>query len=245
MGLGVASKEIICLLDDDVELPADWSIKIINAYKNNSKLGAYGGRDHLQTGEDRLDNPPAAKIVGTYTWDGRLFGNHHCGAEKSPMFVDLIKGANLSFRRIAFPIMKIDSNLEGLGAEICSEIDICLTIKKAGYQVVYDNDNYILHFAAPRLGDDNRHDLFSSKMPGRIFNESFTTGKFRSKFEIIMFFFRSLLIGTHIRPGIIRSVFLIKKHGLKVLKLPFVNIVFVLNGIKKGMQIRKEMSMLK
>src|SRR5690606_1766190 len=123
LGLSKVNGEIICLLDDDVWLPNEWIETIEIAFSNNRQLGAFGGRDHLQLShEPHLANLPLAKVVGKYKWYGILVGNHHCGVQKSPINVDVLKGCNLSFRRIAFPRMEIDPSLESFGAEICSEI---------------------------------------------------------------------------------------------------------------------------
>jgi glycosyltransferase involved in cell wall biosynthesis len=169
LGFSKAQNEIICLLDDDVWLPPDWSMKIREAFEANKKLGVFGGQDYLQTGGQHLINPPLARFVGIFKWYTHI-GNHHCGAQKSPVKVDVIKGVNLSFRRSSFIPMQIDPALEGQGAETCWEMDLCLRVGRAGFDIIYDNDNYVLHYWSPRLGFDNRNAVFSPAWPQRIFN---------------------------------------------------------------------------
>ena len=238
LGLANVSNEIICLLDDDVALPPDWSFKISKAFSEDIKLGAFGGRDHLQHASADLSNPPLAKEVGVFRWNGHK-GYHHCGSQKSPIRVDVIKGVNLSFRKAAFINMEIDATLQGQGAETCWEIDICQRIIIAGYNCVYDNDNYVLHFWSPRLGFDNRTDVFAPAWPKRVFNEAFVMAKFRPLTEFFVWIGRLFLVGSRFQPGIIWSFLLINKHGIKVLTLPWRNMIFIKNGAITGFKKRQ------
>ena len=242
-GLSSASGTIICLIDDDVWLPPDWALKISNAYKANSNLGAYGGRDHLQlSNEPHLSDPPLALTVGMFQWNGSLIGNHHCGSVNSPVGVDVLKGVNLSFRRDALPGMQIEQGLEGHGAETCWEVDICQRVKLAGYEVVYDNNNNVLHYASPRLNTDNRTDLFSPAWNGRLFNESLVIAKFRDSKELFFYSMRTLLVGYRLQPGLVWSVLLLPKYGVNVLKIPFSNARYLVKGIKFGFKRRRDLA---
>lgn len=238
LGFSKARNEIICLLDDDVWLPPDWSIKIKKAFEREEKMGAFGGRDRLQIDIPGLANPPLAKDVGIFNWSGHK-GNHHCGSQKSPVKVDVIKGVNLSFRRSAFACMQIEPALEGNGAETCWEVDICQRIILSGFYNLYDNNNYVLHFSSPRPSFDNRTDVFSAAWPKRIFNESFVMARFRPATEFFIWALRFFFIGTHVRPGIIWSIILFKTEGLKVLKLPWKNTVFMCRGVLNGLRKRQ------
>lgn len=239
LGLKTAKGDIICLTDDDVWFPADWSKKVRQAYASDDSLGAYGGQDRIQY-EKKTDisNPPPSKYVGTFKWNGSLVGNHHCGVQVSPSNVDVLKGVNLSFRRSAFPLLQIDSALENRGAEPAFEIDICLGIKKAGYNVVYDNDNHLLHFGSPRQGDDIREDLFSPTSSLRIFNDAYVRAKFRPVSEMIFFIFSSFLIGSRFQPGIAWSAFHLGKQGVKAIILPYRKFKYLWKGTVNGWSAR-------
>ncbi len=237
LGLSHARGEIICLLDDDVWLPPSWSATIRTAFRTDPKLGAFGGRDHLQNGDLSITDPPLARHVGTFHWNGHK-GYHHCGAVKSPAKVDVIKGVNLSFRRIAFPAMQIDTALEGKGAETCWEIDICQRILVVGYHNVYDNQNYVLHYWSPRLGFDNRTEVFAPAWPQRIYNEAYVFAKFRPVTERIVWALRLFLVGARNQPGLLWAALLLKKAGPRVLQLPFRNVRFVCQGFKLGRRNR-------
>ncbi len=222
LGLARATGDIVCLLDDDVWLPAEWAARIVAAYQADAELGAYGGRDRLQLNDPRHDNPPLADTVGRFRWDGVLEGNHHCGVTVSPARVDVIKGCNLSFRRTAFPTMEVEPALESQGAEVCTEVDICQRVILAGYHVVYDNDNYVLHYSSPRPASDDRNYLFSPAWAKRAFNESLVTAKYRPLSEVVLLGLRNFLVGTRFTPGLVWSALLLRQHpSWQVLKLPW------------------------
>jgi glycosyltransferase involved in cell wall biosynthesis len=240
IGLSAANGDIIALMDDDVELPKDWSIKIKSAYSTDNELGAFGGRDHLQLQEKKYSNPGLASVVGRFKWDGTLTGNHHCGSKVSPVQVDVLKGCNLSFRRNAFRKMEIDPILIDKGAETCSEIDICQSIAREGFKVIYDNENFLLHYASPRTPFDNRKDLFSSAWNKRVFNQAYVTAKYRPVLELIFYFFKSFLIGSRLLPGLAWSVLLIPKNGTKVIALPWKYLMAMAKGVSKGLSVKEK-----
>jgi glycosyltransferase involved in cell wall biosynthesis len=222
IGLSETKGDIICLVDDDVWLPPDWASKIFVEFKNNDKTGGFGGRDHLQIqGQTHLSDPPLADQVGVYKWNGSLIGNHHQGVSHSPAKVDVLKGCNLSIRRSAFRSMMIDTNLISKGAETCWEIDICHQIKLAGYDLVYRNENYVLHYASPR-----------------VFNSSFIMSKYRSFAQVVMVSILSILVGSRLVPGLLWAVLLIPKFGVKTLILPWRYTKYTFKGIAQGYPLR-------
>ena len=239
IGLSKALGEIIVLIDDDVELPKFWLKKIISKFKSDAKMGAYGGRDILKIADaEHLTNVKPAKIVGKFRFDGILIGNHHCGSIFRQSFVDVLKGVNLSFKRSSFPIMTIDTKLIYIGAETCSEVDICLSIKKNGFNILYDNDNYLFHMPAPRQNYDDRLDLFSSTFKKRFFNYGYVMGKYRPIHEIIFYAIRNSLIGSRFSPGFLWSLLLVKKSGPKIFLIPFIMVFNFLIGVSFGVSRR-------
>lgn len=244
LGFSVAKGDIIGLLDDDVWIPATYVANVKNAFETDPGLGAYGGRDHLQLDEPWLANPAPARLVGTFLWYGRFEGNHHCGAQQSPMLVDSLKGVNLSFRRAAFSIMQIEPALEGQGAEVSWETDICQQVILAGYNVVYDNTNYVLHYASPRLeSKDNRINVFASAVPARMFNDALIMAKFRPSIEVVTSILTTFLLGARTMPGIVWSLLLLPKFGPKVLGLPWRNARFIWQGTRRGYQLRGKVAL--
>lgn len=222
LGLPHATGDVVCLLDDDVYLPTGWAGRIAAAYQANATLGAYGGRDHLQSDDPELANPLPVNRVGRFRWDGVLFGGHHCGSIVSPVRVDVLKGCNLSFRRSAFPALGVDPALESHGAEVCWEVDLCQRIARAGYGLVYDNDNYILHYASPRPADDDRVNLFSKAWARRTFNEALVAAKYQPLSDIVLLGLRSFLVGTRRQPGLVWGALLLRKYpSWQLLRLPW------------------------
>ena len=239
LGISAANGDVICLLDDDVWLPNDWAYKIKIAYKNNMLLGAYGGRDKLHLNLPEYDHPSLAKVVGTFQWNGILKGNHHCGSVHSPVKVDVLKGVNLSFRRSALKPLQIEQRLENKGAEICYEIDICSRIQLAGYDIIYDNNNFVLHYASPRSGNDKRNDVFAATALQNVYNNALVVAKYRPFSEVFFYIIRSFFLGSKASPGIIHSLFLLKQYKLKAISLPFINIAVTVRAMKEGLLLRR------
>lgn len=238
--LKICKGDIIALLDDDVWLPPNWANKVEDEFTSNPRIGGFGGRDHLQLeNKMHLSNPPLARHVGVYKWNGELIGNHHQGIIQSPASVDVLKGCNFSFSRTAFEKMQIDENLISRGAETCWEIDICQQIKDAGFDLIYSNDNYVLHYASPRLNFDHRDDLFSPSWSSRVFNSSYVMMKYRPLFEVLMVTLKSIFIGSRVTPGFIRAALLIPKYGIKTLILPWRYAKCTLAGVRRAIPFRK------
>jgi len=237
-GLALSTQDIICMTDDDIELPEGWARRIKEAFLNDPKMGAYGGPDKLITNKSqkKLEYNPV-KEVGVFKWNG-MVGNHHLGILKSPSTVDVLKGVNLSFRRGAIKEVSIDHFLESKGAEQCWEIDLAQKIQGNGYKIVYDNDIFLFHYISERQQYDKRNDLFSELNYYKILNISYVYAKFRPLHEIFYSIFYQLLIGTKVQPGIIRAVLMSKKEGLKVLLLPIKNISPVFTGLLSGFKHR-------
>jgi glycosyltransferase involved in cell wall biosynthesis len=235
-GLVLSTQDIISMTDDDIELPEGWARRIKAAFVNDPKMGAYGGPDKLITNKSQKEleyNP--VKEVGVFKWNG-MVGNHHLGLLKSPSIVDVLKGVNLSFRREAIKELLIDKFLESKGAEQCWEIDLVQNIQANGYKIIYDNENFLLHYISERQQYDKRNDLFSESNYYKTLNINYVYAKFRPLHEILYLIFYQLLIGTKIQPGLIRAILMTKEEGLKVLLLPIKknNSIFLglLNGFK-------------
>jgi glycosyltransferase involved in cell wall biosynthesis len=237
-GLAVSTQNIICMTDDDIELPEGWARRIKAAFINDPKMGAYGGPDKLIT--ERLEKHLAynpAKEVGIFKWKG-MIGNHHFGVLKSPSIVDVLKGVNLSFRREAIKELLIDQFLEYKGAEQCWEIDLAQKIQANGYKIIYDNSNFLFHYIGERQGYDIRTDIFSESNYYKTLNINYVYAKFRPLHEIFYAVLFQIFVGNRIRPGIIRTILMIKIHGLKILLLPIQNIKPISLGLYHGFKVR-------
>jgi glycosyltransferase involved in cell wall biosynthesis len=237
-GLSVSTGDIICMTDDDIELPEGWAKRIKEAFRNDPNMGAYGGPDKLisKIVKKKLEYNPV-QSVGIFKWNG-MVGNHHLGIIDSPAIVDVLKGVNLSFRRNALKKLKIDSFLESKGAEQCWEFDLCQEIQSNGFKIVYDNDNFLFHYMGERQQYDKRMDLYSNVNYFNVLNLNYAYGKFRSLQEIFFFILRQFFLGSKVQPGIIRAILMCKKEGFKVLLLPLKILKPIFKGLNKGLDKR-------
>jgi glycosyltransferase involved in cell wall biosynthesis len=206
-GIQAAQGDIIVLTDDDAAAPRDWLGLIEGHFLRNSKVGAVGGKDHLLLPDEPwLSNPPLARIVGTYNWHGQLQGNHHCGSQISPVEVDILKGVNLAFRSDAFLKRQIDNYLIGHGAEEGWEMDLCLTIRRSGWLILYDNDVYVEHHVGPRLAGNSRLDGANPNALRNVQNMAYLNAIYLNVPSMLMVMCRSILLGSRLQPGLLRSL---------------------------------------
>lgn len=237
LGLQASTQDILCLTDDDIELPEGWAKRIKKAFEENPDMGAYGGPDKLisQEHKDLAYNP--VKEVGVFKWHG-MVGNHHLGIIDSPAVVDVLKGVNFSFRRETLDNLSIDTFLKDRGAEQCWEIDLIQKIQGNGYKVVYDNENFLFHYISQRQQYDQRRDVFSALNYTNTKNLAYVYAKFRPFMEVLYIVFYGLFIGTKIQPGIVRAFTMIKPYGLKVVLVPFKNMKALFIGVFHGYSYR-------
>jgi len=150
-GAGVARHDLIGFLDDDVRPRPDWWRRIA-AHFEDPIVGGAGGRDHQANATERQWRRSATTDVGRVTRWGRLVGNHHLG-EGEPRCVDVLKGANMVFRRasLALPV-----GLRGAGAEAHFEVATSLWARARGWTLIYDPAAVADHEPAERFDADQR-----------------------------------------------------------------------------------------
>ena len=144
-GIGLATGEIVCFMDDDAAARPDWLERICAWYEDPS-VGAVGGRDVVHRDDQEFLEP--ARDVGRLRWVGRLIGNHHRGCVGA-RDVDFLKGVNMSFRRALLP--SIDERLTG-PVPYAFEIDLGLHVRALGYRVVYDPEIVVDHYPTTDIG---------------------------------------------------------------------------------------------
>ena len=239
LGFSISKGEIICLTDDDSIPPPDWIKNIEIHFQSNEVVGAVGGRDRLLLpNEPELSNPFPVKRIGLINFFGVMEGNHHCGALRSPAFVDVLKGVNLSFRRAAFPVMRIDAALEFKGAETGWEVDVCMFIKKNGYKLIYDNLVCLDHAVGQRLHEDHRNELNTESALRRVENNSYVMSKHLPFPKSLSGFLYAVLRGSRIYPGLL--VFICLKVSGERIKWRYLTLILKFNcrGFIKGLRSR-------
>lgn len=201
-GLGASSGEFICILDDDTFPHPQWLKRIIAVFRSSEQVGGVGGRDWV-IHESKTENG-RREIVGKIQWFGRVIGNHHLG-HGDPRDVDVLKGANMSFRRKAIEGLSFDERLLGKGAQVHNDMAFSLSVKRRGWRLVYDPDIAVDHFPAQRFDLDKR-DMFNKEAYyNGVYNETLIMFDFMQKpFQRVICVMWWILIGTKHRPGLLQ-----------------------------------------
>jgi cellulose synthase/poly-beta-1,6-N-acetylglucosamine synthase-like glycosyltransferase len=152
-GLDAAVGDVIAITDDDAAPRQDWVERIAAAFEHDVCLGALGGRDWMHVKGRVLDGE--RPLVGKVRPSGKIVGNHHLGVGGARE-VDLLKGANMSYRRNAIRHIRFDARLRGVGAQVHNDMDFSMRVKNAGWKVVYDPQVAVDHFPGERFDDDRR-----------------------------------------------------------------------------------------
>ncbi|MGO4109161.1 glycosyltransferase family 2 protein [Paenibacillus sp. YAF4_2] len=211
MGLITASGDIIVITDDDTVAYPDWLARIEQHYEADSQLGGLGGKDwvyhagHLEYGE--------ARKVGKLSWFGRMTGNHHIGIGV-PREVDILKGANMSFRKQAIENIRFDEQLRGSGAQVHLEIGVSLLVKKGGWRLSYDPSVCVNHYPAERFDEDKRNTFNETACLNMAHNETYIILKHSGILRRIMYVLWIIAVGNSPSPGLLQLVRMVPREGL-------------------------------
>jgi GT2 family glycosyltransferase len=108
-------------------------------------------------------------LVGKVTVHGKIIGNHHLGVGGARE-VDILKGANMSYRREAVRTIRFDQRLRGAGAQVHNDMAFSLAVKNAGWKLMYDPRVAVDHFPAERFDDDRRDAQTMAALRNAAFN---------------------------------------------------------------------------
>jgi len=209
-GLQQAAGEFICILDDDTVPHTHWLQKIIDIFKSSEQIGGVGGRDWVVHGNHK--EVGRKDPVGKVQWFGRVIGNHHLGYGEA-RDVDVLKGANMSYRRKAIAGLTFDERLLGQGAQIHNDMAFSLSVRKRGWRLVYDPEAAVDHYPAPRFDLDQRGEFNKEAYLQGVFNETLILSEYMSNpIRKLLYIGWSIMIGTSDRPGILQLIRLLKKN---------------------------------
>jgi cellulose synthase/poly-beta-1,6-N-acetylglucosamine synthase-like glycosyltransferase len=166
-GLDAATGDVIAITDDDAAPHVDWVERIAAAFGSDARLGALGGRDWVHEKGRVLDGE--RPLVGKVTAHGKIIGNHHLGVGGARE-VDILKGANMSYRREAVRTIRFDQRLRGAGAQVHNDMAFSLAVKNAGWKLMYDPRVAVDHFPAERFDDDRRDAQTMAALRNAAFN---------------------------------------------------------------------------
>ena len=198
-GLTQVQGDIVSITDDDAAPHPDWLAKINTHFSVNHSIGGVGGRDWVYQG-DKLENG-SRPIVGKLQWCGRVIGNHHLGVGV-PREVDVLKGVNMSFRTQAIGKLCFDDRMQGTGAQVHFEMSFTLTLKRAGWTMIYDPSIAVDHYPAQRFDEDQRHNFNDTALINLVHNETLVLLEHLSPLRQAVFLSWSVLIGTRESLGI-------------------------------------------
>jgi cellulose synthase/poly-beta-1,6-N-acetylglucosamine synthase-like glycosyltransferase len=169
-GLDKAQGDIIVMTDDDAAPHTDWLERIEAHFLLDDCIGGVGGRDWGYFGAQLYDGA-AQKVVGQVPWFGRVIGNHHLGVGP-PREVDILKGANMSYRRVAIEGIHFDERLLGTGAQVHNDMAFSLAVKRAGWKLIYDPMVAVDHYQGERFDEDQRDRFNSIAVTNAVHNET-------------------------------------------------------------------------
>ncbi len=215
-GLDACKTDILAIIDDDTSPHADWLSRVMENFKNDQALGGLGGRDRCFDGigfDDRQE-----PVVGKIQWFGRTIGNHHLGFGKLRE-VDVLKGANMSFRAKAFANVRFDTRLKGNGAQPSEDFCFSTMVKSSGWKLAYDPLAVVDHYASPRterrlyvgvrpIDDEDEFRNFA-------YNQTLSIWNALSPFRRAVFFVWSSLVGTGVFPGFVQAMRFTPKLGFQ------------------------------
>lgn len=189
-GLASASGEVVCFLDDDMVVSAEWLGKI-EAHFRDPGVGGAGGRDVVYR-DGMPITVPAVTRVGCVDWLGRIIGNHHCDPLFSePVYVRHLKGCNMTFRRSLLP--GFDEALAPPGTH--SDTDASLSVGASGAKLVYDPTSIGHHVVAERSEPGGRDSQSAYNVFGHSHNGMYCLLKHFPPVRWPLFFLFSFLIG--------------------------------------------------
>jgi cellulose synthase/poly-beta-1,6-N-acetylglucosamine synthase-like glycosyltransferase len=206
VGIEACSTDVLAMIDDDTAPHPQWLRVILEDFQADPRLGGLGGRDRCFDGQTFDESKEAT--VGKLQWFGRAIGNHHRGYG-SIREVDLLKGANMSFRKTALETARCDTRLRGRGAQPNEDTSLTFAVKRAGWKIAYDPNAVVDHYQAVR--EEKRH--YGGILPivdGEPFvdfayNEVVGIWDSLSAGRKIAFVLWSVLVGTGVCPGLVQA----------------------------------------
>jgi glycosyltransferase involved in cell wall biosynthesis len=196
-GARAATGTLLGFCDDDVELPDDWLERALR-HLDDPAVGAVSGRD-LVDRSDELGVTPTAGLL--LSW-GRMVGDHH-RVVGPPRHVDVLKGANMLWRREA---LSLPTKLRGTGAQVHYEIAMSAWADSAGYRLLLDPTLQVGHRAGLRYGEDLRGAPTARAVQDAAFNYVVAMSEARpravDRFRRLLF---GVLVGNRSAPGLIRA----------------------------------------
>ena len=198
-GVDAASGEVVAITDDDAAPRPDWVARVVEHFAADPALGGLGGRDWMRI-VGLLDRG-VAHTVGRLQWVGRVVGRHHLGAG-APREVEVLKGANMSYRRAALAGVRFDARLRGSGAQVHNDLALSLAVGRVGWKLLYDPAVAVDHYPAPRHDEDQRHAFNPAAVRNMVHNETLVLLEHLRGVRRVAYALWAPLVGTREAPGL-------------------------------------------
>ena len=211
LGLDFAQSDIVSFIDDDAVPHHDWLAKIEAHFLADPQLVGLGGRDCIYLEKNKLVEGQKT-VVGKLQWFGRMIANHHLGVGK-PREVDILKGVNMSYRREAIANRHFDERMKGTGAQAHFEVSFCLSLKRAGYKLLYDPNLVVDHYLAQRFDEDIRDCFNRAAFFNEVHNETLAIVEHFSPPRQIVFLTWAILVGTRKAFGLVQLIRFLPQEG--------------------------------
>ena len=119
----------------------------------------------------------------------------------------------MAFRRRVLGSYRVDTSLRGSGTQTGSELDVCSHVRKAGFQLWFDDRILVKHYSSPRVTGETRGDvgkdrgeLTSAAVADICFNNHYLVAKHFGLFRALVYFCHERLLGSRLAPGLFASV---------------------------------------
>ncbi len=207
-GLERCSGDVVAITDDDAAPRPEWLARIERHFVSDPKIGGVGGRDWIYN--DGVIELGDSAVVGCILWFGRIVGDHHRGA--GPVRdVDILKGANCSFRVNAIRHIGFDRRLRGAGAQVHNDMMISLAVRRAGWRLIYDPQVTVDHYLGKRHDSDQRGKLNRDATVDRAYNLRLALDEVRPGWRRRSALLWQFAIGTTEAPGLVW----VWRHGMR------------------------------
>ena len=209
-GLAESKGDIVCFIDDDGVPYPHWLELIETHFLADDNVGGVGGKDWLYIGNKLVEGEQ--EIVGQVQWFGRAIGNHHLGVGQ-PGEVEVLKGANMSYRKAAVANRHFDDRLLGSGAEVHNDLAFALQTKKAGWKLIYDPAVEIDHYQGQRFDEDRRGKFNRVAWFNEVHNETLVILDYLPPLRQVIFLLWAFFVGSRKGYGIVQLLRFLPKEG--------------------------------
>ena len=213
-GLEAGTADIVTMLDDDTTAPPELLGRILKDFQDDPHLGGLGGRDRCYINgcfDDRQE-----QTVGKIQWFGRVIGNHHLGFGVIRP-VDVLKGANMSFRAEAVREVRFDSRLKGTGAQPSEDYCFSISVKARGWALAYDPRAVVHHFPRERAEARQYVGVNAVTDPvayrAYVYNDHLCTWLALTSIRRAAYLVWAFAIGTGSIPGILQGIRFTRRLG--------------------------------